>query len=633
MTSSGRGSHPFVGPQPFLRDDAAKFFGREREAEELTRLWLSHRLTVLHGPSGAGKTSLVSAGVLPRLDPSRVDVLPVGEVTLPSFVPAAVIPEDSDPHVFALLASWSPYENPIRFAGLTVRSYLRRHHWSPYGREILVVLDHAENVFTAFRRDPGGHRRILDQLGEVLTSDLPVHLLLIVSDEHVESLRRHDGLRGHITRGASYKLEPLSREAALEAVRRPLDAAGWTFKPGVARLLVEALTPEAPAAPIVEPLHLQLAGSALWEAVRWGDGEIGEHDLVDVEDLLTDFCRHVLRNIAHDHLQDDVDRLLTLIRPLMQAECPDGEEAPQRIVAALATRHLLRFGDKGRFEMPARLGGPFLRVASGSLDDLPAPDTADRLTTAGAALHRGWFDLVSRLAEEEADDPSGPRSRAQVESLLGDAAYLRGELDAALAHYRTAARLFDALRGTDQTVATLLTAAGRILMDLNAYRAAVTELRSAVRRSPEPVIQTELAWALWHLGQESGAVDVLDCALRSCGDTPEALRARGEILSDLADPRALNDLDRVPHYLASTQAAYALALARQGDVRGAVEAVPPLDTDSDPATLLRAARVMKAAGRDTEAARLARDARRSQGRRPLPPQLAAEADRLITPRQ
>ncbi|QYC38874.1 hypothetical protein Nocox_06235 [Nonomuraea coxensis DSM 45129] len=629
MTSSGRGSHPFVGPRPFRRDDAARFFGREREVEELTSLWLSHRLTVLHGPSGVGKTSLVAAGALPRLDPSRVDVLPMGEVRRPSFVPVAVIPEDSDPHVFALLASWSPNENPIRFAGLTVRSYLRRHRWSPYGREILLVLDHAEDVFTAHRTRPGGHTRVLDQLADLLSGDLPVHLLLVISDEHVESLRRHEGLRGHITRGASYKLEPLGPAEALEAVKRPVEAAGAAFLPGVARRLVQDLTPAEPAAPTVEPLHLQFAGVKLWEAARWKDGDIGERDLVNVEEILTDLCRHALRDVAHDHLQDDVDRLTALVRPVLRGERADGEEPPPRIAAALATRHLLRFGDKGRYEMPARLVGPFLRAASGDPGDLPPPVTTDRLAAAAAALHRGWFDLVARLAEEEARDPSGPRSRAQAASLLGDAAYLRGDPDAALTHYRTATRLFDALLGTDQIVATLLTAAGRILMDRGAYRAAVAELRSAVRRSPEPVIQTELAWALWYVGQESGAVDVLDGALRSGGDTPEALRARGEILSDLADPRALNDLDRVPHDLDSTRAAYALALARKGEVRRAVEEVPPLGVDSDPATLLRAARVMKAAGRDTEAARLAQDARSSRGRRPLPPQLAAEADRLI----
>ncbi|MFG1696040.1 tetratricopeptide repeat protein [Nonomuraea sp. NPDC049309] len=652
MTSSGRGAHPFVGPQPFRRDDATKFFGRDHDIDELTKAWLSHRLTILHGPPGAGKTSLVHAGLLPRLDPSRVDVLPVGQVRWPSAVPAAVLPEDSDPHVLALLASWSPYENPIRFAGLTVRSYLRRHHWSPYSRPILAVLDHAEDLFTDVRHRPGGHARILDQLGDVLADDLPLHLLVVVSDEYAECLRRHEGLKAHITRGASYKLEPLRREEALEACRRPLDGAGRNFAPGTAERLVDALTgslpelsrpdspdPSArrtgaePAGPAIEPLHLQLVGAALWEAVRWDDGPITDDDLPDVDDVLAAHCRRILREVAREHLDGDVEHLLALVRPLAESEGPDREEPPPRIAAALVARHLLRFGDKGRYEVPARLAGPFLRAASAAPSTWPAEaesDVTDRLAAAESALHRGWFDLVRWLVTEEMRDPSLPRSRAQAESLLGDVAYLNGDLDAALAHYREASRLFDALRGTDQIVATLLTAIGRILMDQNAYRTAVSELRSAVRRCPEPVIQTQLAWALWYQGQESGAMDMLEGALRAGGDdTPEALRARGEILSDLSDPRALDDLKRVPRELASTQAAYALALAREGELRQAVEAVPPLGAKDDATTLLRAARVMAAAGRHEEAARLAHDARSGRGRRPLPPQLTAEADRLM----
>ncbi|MEV0159921.1 nSTAND1 domain-containing NTPase [Nonomuraea fuscirosea] len=71
MTSSGKGLALFVGLQPFRREDVARFHGRDDEIRELTERWQNHRLTVLHGPPGVGKTSLVAAGVLPRLDLSR----------------------------------------------------------------------------------------------------------------------------------------------------------------------------------------------------------------------------------------------------------------------------------------------------------------------------------------------------------------------------------------------------------------------------------------------------------------------------------------------------------------------------------------------------------------------------------
>ena len=47
--------------------DADIFFGRERETRALAQLALSHRLVILTGASGTGKTSLVRAGAVPAL--------------------------------------------------------------------------------------------------------------------------------------------------------------------------------------------------------------------------------------------------------------------------------------------------------------------------------------------------------------------------------------------------------------------------------------------------------------------------------------------------------------------------------------------------------------------------------------
>ena len=47
--------------------DGLLFFGRERETEVTTANLLASRLTVLYGPSGVGKSSLLRAGVARRL--------------------------------------------------------------------------------------------------------------------------------------------------------------------------------------------------------------------------------------------------------------------------------------------------------------------------------------------------------------------------------------------------------------------------------------------------------------------------------------------------------------------------------------------------------------------------------------
>jgi WD40 repeat protein len=58
---------PWLGLRSY--DEAARgyFYGREREVQELYQSVCEHRLSVLFGRSGLGKTSLLRAGLLPRL--------------------------------------------------------------------------------------------------------------------------------------------------------------------------------------------------------------------------------------------------------------------------------------------------------------------------------------------------------------------------------------------------------------------------------------------------------------------------------------------------------------------------------------------------------------------------------------
>src|SRR5664280_242829 len=60
-------ANPFPGPKPYSRAQVSMFFGRDHEIEQLVSLILSTSTVLLHAKSGAGKSSLLHAGVLPLL--------------------------------------------------------------------------------------------------------------------------------------------------------------------------------------------------------------------------------------------------------------------------------------------------------------------------------------------------------------------------------------------------------------------------------------------------------------------------------------------------------------------------------------------------------------------------------------
>jgi hypothetical protein len=60
---------PYVGLRPFREEDHEFCFGRDREVRVVLSN-LQQPLTVLYGPSGVGKSSILQAGVVPRLKAS-----------------------------------------------------------------------------------------------------------------------------------------------------------------------------------------------------------------------------------------------------------------------------------------------------------------------------------------------------------------------------------------------------------------------------------------------------------------------------------------------------------------------------------------------------------------------------------
>jgi hypothetical protein len=62
----------FVGPRPI--EFGEPFYGRDREISELTCQLISERVVLLHSPSGAGKTSLIQAGLIPELQDEELKI-------------------------------------------------------------------------------------------------------------------------------------------------------------------------------------------------------------------------------------------------------------------------------------------------------------------------------------------------------------------------------------------------------------------------------------------------------------------------------------------------------------------------------------------------------------------------------
>src|SRR6185436_7311000 len=143
-------SRPYLGLFPFRSEDADRFFGREREIDGFINRLRSTALQIVIGPSGAGKTSFVHAGVLPALPAGwsavalRPGVSPMA--SLAAALATAGIVRADDAALQALVEA-SPRSVAARIAEAAAGAT---------GATIVLVVDQLEELFTL--RSPAAER-------------------------------------------------------------------------------------------------------------------------------------------------------------------------------------------------------------------------------------------------------------------------------------------------------------------------------------------------------------------------------------------------------------------------------------------------------------------------------------------
>ena len=96
--------NPYIGPRAFRSHEAHLFHGRRRESASLADLLIAERIVLLHSPSGAGKSSLIQAGLIPRLRQAGFRVLPTIRVGQQPPEPDPAIPAENR-FLFSTLSS------------------------------------------------------------------------------------------------------------------------------------------------------------------------------------------------------------------------------------------------------------------------------------------------------------------------------------------------------------------------------------------------------------------------------------------------------------------------------------------------------------------------------------------------
>ena len=166
-------NYRYPGPQSFTEEDEGLFFGRKRETKALYDLIMVQPLVVLFAKSGMGKTSLLQAGIVPRLRFTEYDpvIIRLNDVQAPPELQALrkIVPQVgglSDILTSSQNFATAPIIGNSPSLWTEIIRYNREHNGTP-----LLIFDQFEEIFTLYSDEQ--RATFVRQLADVINGNLP----------------------------------------------------------------------------------------------------------------------------------------------------------------------------------------------------------------------------------------------------------------------------------------------------------------------------------------------------------------------------------------------------------------------------------------------------------------------------
>jgi formylglycine-generating enzyme required for sulfatase activity len=332
---------PYPGLRPFQKHEWAIFFGREPMIDAVLDRLAAARLVVVHGSSGCGKSSLIKAGVLPRLEqehsrygvPWRTAEMRPGSSPLWNLATA----------IARLLEQLAGDAEPTLDTTRTVRrllnggrdalSRIRERFGLGRNGNICILLDQFEELFR-YAREIG--REEAEALIEVLRGFEPaekdaglgppkgIYAILTMRSDHLGDCGHFVGF-AELVNATQYLLPRIRDEALLHAIREPARLFGGEVSVDLAVRLVDESRAEIDALPLVQHALMRLwrqAGGASDEASR-----APSNPACPPHPVLTADAYDGLEELLSEHAEEVLEEV--------KAEQPAGEKVTEYLFRAI----------------------------------------------------------------------------------------------------------------------------------------------------------------------------------------------------------------------------------------------------------------------------------------------------------
>ncbi len=342
--------NPYVGLRPFDESDADVFFGRRVVVDDLLdrlgRDGPNSRFVALVGASGCGKSSIVRAGLLPRLRAGGLEGSDEWFITMmtPGDDPVAAL------HASLRSIATGPRPDPSELDEDVAVDRLV-DAVVPEGGTVLLVVDQFEELFTTVTDEAKRRAFVTGLVRAVTRSDLDARVVVTLrADFFDRPLRYHD--LGELLKDSAVVVAGLSAAELDEAVRGPAATVGLDVEVALGSELIADVVDQPAALPLLQftltELFERRAGRTLTLASYRDIGGVDAAVAGCAEALyaqLNDEDRALVRRLFLRLITVD-DHGIPTRRRVLRSDLVSGSHEPDRISAVLdrfAAARLLTF--------------------------------------------------------------------------------------------------------------------------------------------------------------------------------------------------------------------------------------------------------------------------------------------------
>jgi WD40 repeat protein len=249
---------PYRGLESFREEDAEFFFGRERDVQRLLEILKSSPLLCVVGSSGCGKSSLVRAGLVPRLRNGALAHVNDYQVCLvrPGAHPLQALatqlaPLGSGSSMQATLDDLAADHRTLHLAvSLALGTDALRSR-------VLIVVDQLEEVFTLCNEERERGQFFANLLHAAFASIGQTLVVLTMRADFYARCADYPELAQRTARSLAL-IGPLDNEGLREAIEEPARGVGLFFESGLVQTILDDVGSDAGALPLLEHALLEV---------------------------------------------------------------------------------------------------------------------------------------------------------------------------------------------------------------------------------------------------------------------------------------------------------------------------------------------------------------------------------------